>query len=129
MCKLSFIIGASSNEMWLYGSSSSGGMSETKILDNGAISLAYNMSGSRLLYNDPDSLEKLYSVNIDGNENMLIRNVPFFEEHFTFDSQTNVFYFVHKSNEKVDYINLSNGDSGSTPGTQAKYLDIDENNR
>ena len=128
MCKLSFIVGASSNEIWLYGSSS-GAMSKTKILNNGAVSLAFNMSGTRLLYNDPDNLENLYSVNIDGSEKMLMKNVPFFEEQFTFDSQKNILYFVHKNNEKVDYINLSNGDSGGTSGTQAKYLDIDENNR
>ena len=116
-------------EIWLYQSSSNSEKENIKILSNGAVSLAFNSSGSRLLYQNPRVSDRLYGVKLDGTEDREVAMINFLGEKFTLDSHENIVYYIHTSTQVVHFLNLGNGDSDDITDSVGKNLDIDEDNR
>ena len=100
------------------------------ILDSyGANSLAYNTSGSRLLYHNDGDIGYLYSVNIDRTDNRELKYLEYLEQRFTFSNKRNIVYYVHRDSDRIHSVDMNTGSEGSITDLFGKYLDVDDDNR
>lgn len=96
------------------------------------VDLAYDRSSGRVLYYNATNSGSVFSTKIDGSDNKLVVTNDKIKR-FTFDSQQQVLYYIHSSNGKIQFLNISSSDEQQVDRLaslqSANDLDMDEKNR
>lgn len=134
MCKFPVLFYASSSEISYI--SSLNYSNSVKFLDSSEgdkeVDLAYDRSSGRLLYYNSTDSGSVFTIKIDGSYNKLVVTKGQIKR-FTFDSQQQVIYYVHKLTSKIQFLNISNFDDHSIDALSflqtVRDIDMDEKNR